>query len=335
MKGTLTDDGVYVDAPARERLYDTRGYGSPDGDGLTLAPVEACYLLHRDDLDSIDGLDFSAFLAHETLVADFVVYADLRNRGYYLGVATNEPYEFTVYPRGKGPWDNAIAHRIRVIDERELIEASSLTNSADTLAIVDEEGEISYYKISQRGFAGNDTYELPSLTGEIVANRVLVWEPPERLHEEGFYGQRLYGRNATSGPVQLSLVEAAYLEACGALDLTSDGTVLTYGHHLAKERFNRRLTVYHRLREQGAVPKTGFKFGADFRVYETFDSVDAMKSGKDHSESLVRVIAPDYEFTSWEISQDVRLAGGVNKAMVFALTETDAIDWCCLRWFSP
>ena len=335
MKGTLTDDAVYVDAPARERFYDTRGYGSPDGDGLTLAPVEAAYLLHRDDLDSIDGMDFSAFLAHETLVAEFVVYADLRSRGYYLGVAKNEPYEFTVYPRGKGPWDNAIAYRLRVIDEREMIEARSLTDSADTLAIVDEEGEISYYEISQPDFDGNNTYECSSITGEIVANRVLVWEPPERLHNAGFYGQRLYGRNATSGPVQLSVVEAAYLESCGCLDLKGGQTVVTHGQHLEDERFNRRLTVYHSLREQGAVPKTGFKFGADFRVYENFDSVEAMKSGNDHSESLIRVISPDYEFTTWEISQDVRLAGGVNKAMVFALTENSSIDWCCLRWFSP
>ncbi len=335
MKGTLTNAGVYVDAPARERLYDTRGYGIPDGEGLILAPVEASYLLHRDDLESVDGVGFSEFLVRETLVAEFAVYADLRNRGYYLGVAKNEPYEFTVYPRGKGPWDNAVAYRIRVVDERELLEASSLTAGADTLAIVDEEGDISYYKISQPEFAGNDTYDQSSITGEIVANRVLVWEPPEGLHDEGFYGQRLYGRTATSGPVQLSLLEAAYLEACGFLELNGSGTVLDYGQHLGTERFTRRLTVYHRLREHGAIPKTGFKFGVDFRVYEDFDSVEAMKSGKDHSESLIRIISPAYEFPPWKISQDVRLAGSINKAMVFALTESDDIDWCCLRWFSP
>ncbi len=335
MKGELTDDAVYVDAPARERFYDTRGYGTPDGDGLTLAPVEAAHLLHRNDLVSIDGMDFSEFLVHEDLVVAFVVYSDLRSRGYYLGVAKNEPSDFTVFPRGKGPWDNETAYRIRVVEEREIIEAQSLLDGADTLAIVDEEGEISYYGISYPTFDGNDTYESPTITGEIVANRVLVWEPPEGLHDEGFYGQRLYGRDAESGPLQLSLVEAAYLEACGSLNLTDEHSVSEYGHTIGNERFDRRLMVFRRLREQGAIPKTGFKFGADFRTYEDFDSVAAMKSGDDHSETLIRVIAADYEFASWEISQDVRLAGAVNKQMVFALIDADDIGWCCLRWFSP
>lgn len=335
MKGTLTGDTVYVDAPARERFYDTRGYGHPDGDGLTLAPVEGAHLLHRDDLVSIDGMDFSEFLVHENLVVDFVVYTDLRNRGYYLGIAKNEPYDFSVFPRGKGPWDNETAYRIRVVEERENIEAQSLLNGADTLAIVDEEGDISYYSISHPEFDGNDTYEPPTITGEIVTNRVLVWEPPEGLHDEGFYGQRLYGRNAVSGPLQLSLVEAAYLEACGSLTLNDECSVFQYGHTIGNEQFHRRLTVFRRLREQGAIPKTGFKFGADFRTYEDFDSVAAMKSGDDHSETLIRVIPADYEFMLWEISQDVRLAGAVNKQMVFSMIDDDDISWCCLRWFSP
>lgn len=335
MQSTLTDDGVYVGAPARERFYDTRGYGSPDGNGLRLAPVEAAHLLHRDDLDSIDGMDFSEFLVHENLVVDFVVYTDFRSRGYYLSVAKNEPYDFTVFPRGKGPWDNEIAYRIRVVEEREIIEAQSLLDGADTFAIVDEEGDISYYEVSCPDFDGNDTYEPPTTTGEMVENRVLVWEPPEGLHDEGFYGQRLYGRNAEWGPLQLSLVEAAYLEACGALNLNGEHSVTKCGHIVGNERFNRRLTVFRRLREQGVIPKTGFKFGADFRTYEDFDSVEAMKSGDDHSEALIRVILADYRFTSWEISQDVRLAGAVNKQMMFALIDADDLDWCCLRWFSP
>lgn len=337
MKGTFTDDVVHVDHPARERFYDTRGYGQPtERGGLDLEPVEAAHLLFREDLTAVDGMALSEFLDYEDIVVKFIVYADLRSRGYYLGVKDGKPYDIVSYPRGKGPWDDEIDQRIRVIDERETVEAASLTGNIDTLAIVDEEGEISYYKISHSTFNGNDTYSLPVITGEIVSHRILVWEPPEGLHDEGFYGQRLYGRNAESGPLQLSLVEAAYLEACDSLDLTNtEYTVSEYGHNLEKERFDRRLMVYHSLRKSGTVPKTGFKFGADFRTYESFDSVESMKSGNDHSESLIRVVSPEYDFDSYEISEDVRLAGGVNKKMVFALTENDDIEWCCVRWFTP
>lgn len=336
MRGTLTGNHVRVEAPARERLYDNRGYGQPAENGaLDLAPVEAAHLLYRGDLETVDDMGLREFLTCRDLVIQFAVYADLRERGYYLSVPSSISDDFIVHPRGKGPWDNEVAYRIRVVEERDSIEAQSLFDEATTLAIVDEEGDINYYEISYPTFDGNDDYNPSTFTGDIGTNRVLVWEPPDGLHDTGFYGQRLYGRNAESGPLQLSIVEAAYLEECGSLTLTDASSAIDYGQTIGNDRFARRLTVFQRLREQGAIPKTGFKFGADFRTYEDFESVAAMKSGHDHSETLLRVIAPDYEFTSWEISQDVRLAGAVNKHMVFALTEAAGIDWCCLRWFSP
>jgi tRNA-intron endonuclease len=336
MRGTLTGNHVRVEAPARERLYDNRGYGQPAENGaLELAPVEAAHLLYRGDLETVDDMALREFLSRRDLVIQFAVYVDLRERGYYLSVTPTMSDDFVVHPRGKGPWDDEIAHRIRVVEERESIAAQSLFDDADTFAIVDEGGDNNYYEISYPTFDGNDAYELPTFTGNIGTNRVLVWEPPDGLHDEGFYGQRLYGRHAESGPLQLSIVEAAYLEDSGSLTLADASSAVDYGQTIGNDRFDRRLTVSRRLREHGAIPKTGFKFGADFRIYEDFESVAAMKSGDDHSETLLQVISPDYEFTSWEISQDVRLAGAVNKQMVFALTDADEIDWCCLRWFSP
>jgi len=52
------------------------------------------------------------------------------------------------------------------------------------------------------------------------------------------------------------------------------------------ERFDRRLAVYKRLRAADAVPKTGFKFGADFRTYLDVETVEDLP----HSEHLVRVV---------------------------------------------
>jgi tRNA-intron endonuclease len=336
MHGTLTGNRVHVESPARERFYDNRGYGHPAENGaLDLTPVEAAHLLYRDDLNAVDEMGLREFLSHRDLAIQFAVYTDLRERGYYLTVTPERPYDFVVHPRGKGPWDDEIAHLVRVVDERELIRAQSFSDNADTFAIVDEEGEISYFEITQPTFTGDDDYELPHVTGQVVANRVLVWNPPDGLHEQGFFGQRLYGRHADTGPLQLSLVEAAYLETRGRFDLQSDrGSIVERGHAL-NDQFDQRLYVYNALREQGVIPKTGFKFGADFRTYASFDDVEAMKTGSEHSERLVRVIPPDHEFATQAISQDVRLASGVNKEMVFALTDATEIEWHRFRWFSP
>jgi tRNA-intron endonuclease len=81
------------------------------------------------------------------------------------------------------------------------------------------------------------------------------------------------------------------------------------------------------------VPKTGFKFGADFRTYADVDSVDELG----HSERLVRVVSPDRVFSPRDLSLDVRLAHGVRKEMVFALAAGDdaTVRWRAVRRLTP
>ena len=84
------------------------------------------------------------------------------------------------------------------------------------------------------------------------------------------------------------------------------------------------MRVYAALRGRGVVPKSGFKFGADFRVYRTFSDVDSLE----HSADLVRVVGPHHTVAPRDLSLDVRLAGGVRKRMVFARTAANGrIGW--------
>jgi len=158
-----------------------------------------------------------------------------------------------------------------------------------------------------------------------------VWDPPTDLHDRGFYGQRLHGRNADAGPLQLSLVEAAYLARRGALAL-DEPRVVERGRAVEGARFDRRLRAYAALRAAGSVPKSGFKFGADFRTYDAFTTVSEM----DHSTRLIRVVSPQHTFLPRDLSLDVRLAGGVRKRMVFALTDVnEGIDWLSVERLTP
>jgi tRNA-intron endonuclease len=325
-----------------------------------------------DHGSAADGarLDFREFLAQTGTALRFTVYKDLRDRGFYLSPARPEwpggdapssgdaadgtpvesdsgsDFDFVVYPRGKGPWDDEVAHRVRVVGEREGVPAAVLGGLV--LAVVDEDGELTYFDTDAdpdigADEAGDGTGEtaagdaapeadLPeSVDADLLEDRVVCYEAAEALYESRFYGQRLFGRNADSGPLQLSLVEAAYLAQRGVLGVDPEA-VVDRGHDVEGERFDRRLRVYAGLRGRGVVPKSGFKFGADFRVYRDFSGVDSLS----HSADLVRVVGPDHTLYPRDLSLDVRLAGGVRKRMVFARTAANGrIRWLSVARLTP
>ena len=369
----LTFDGDFVlgGTEARERFYDSRGYGTPRDGGVALAPVEAAHLLFRGDIASVDdsrpggsgALEFEALLGSAAVSeVDFFVYKELRDRGFYLSPVRADSeqatdgedslVEFLVYPRGKGPWDDEIAYRVSAVSERSTVDASMLRDIAreaqggldDThtetdnptavLAVVDEESEVTYLEVDEPTTTGSTYHEFPAVRGRLLSDRVLVPEPPEPLHERAFYGQRL---DRDDDPVQLSLVEAAYLAGDGLLALDGDSSedaeqlIRDRGRAVEGDRFDHRLRVYSALRTAGVVPKTGFKFGADFRTYADVESVDNLG----HSEFLVRVLPADHTFVPRDLSLDVRLAHGVRKRMLFALTHDTDISWLSLQRLTP
>ncbi len=338
-------DGTVVRAGerARERFYDSRGYGRPEDGALVLDPVEAAHLLYRGDLGTVrdgragtdDGpLDFHALLGTAAVSeVAYVVYADLRDRGFYLSPVGQDRFE--VYPRGSGPWDDALAYLVSVASEREDVPATDLRGLADdraatgVLAVVDEESEVTYFAPSRPTIAGSTYPDLPgSIDGTLLADRVLVPDPPSVLVDRTVFGHPLNGSRAG---LLLSLVEAAYLAAQDVLTVDGGRTaVIERGTAIEGERFDRRLRAYTALRTAGIAPKTGFKFGADFRTYAHVESADELG----HSELLIRVLPPDHVFAPRDLALDVRLAGGVRKQMVYAIA-TDEITWLAVDRLTP
>ena len=331
---------------ARERFYDSRGYGRPRDGQLELAPVEVAHLLFRGDLESVarDGrsLDFADLLASAAVPeVAFLVYKDLRDRGFYLSPARDTVDagvgEFVVYPRGQGPWDEAVAYRMLAVSEREdipvgalqeLVERAAADNATAVLAVVDEESEVTYLEMGDPTIGGATDHALPAVQGRLLSDRVLVPDPPASLYSRAFYGQQL------GDQLQLSLVEAVHLAETDRLTLAGDGPagdrLRERGRAVEGDRFDRRRRVYSALRGRGLVPKTGFKFGADFRTYADVDSVDELG----HSELLVRVLDAGHVFAPRDLALDVRLAHGVRKRVVFALVGDD-INWLAVERLTP
>jgi len=347
MEAQRRDGEIVVGGDARQRFHDARGYGRPlDGGDVALAPVEAAHLLFRGDIEAVDGADFEAFVAGQSgdFDARFLVFADLRARGFYLVPAREgwvddapDTADFVVFERGSGPPDGDVAYGLRAVGERTDVPAADLGDVA--LAVADEEGEVTYFETGRPEPGGDATYEPPAADGTVLADRVLVAEPPDGLYERGFYGQPLGVTNGDGSgesgtrSIQLSLVEAAYLARRGSLSVEGGAAaVVERGRAVEGERFDRRLAVYEALRERGVVPKTGFKFGADFRTYARLEHVEELG----HSEALVRVLPSGYVFAPRELALDVRLAAGVRKRTTFAFTDEDGpIEWLSVGRLTP
>lgn len=338
MQPTRTPQGVRLNGNARQRFHDARGYGTPTDDGaLLLTPVEAAHLLYRGDIPEIDGAGFTDFLASvddDSIATRFLVYKDFRDRGFYLRPAGKErpSIDYIVYERGAQPPDGQIAYTVAVVDERAPLTGDAF--APRILAIVDEEGEIGY--VAMDTWSPSGSVSLPddcSLRGVLVGDRVLVPDPPQSLYATYFFGQPVAGRTAMDDTLQLSLVEAAYLAERSILSIDT-ATLSDRAQAIEGSVFATRLAVFSELRDAGIVTKTGYKFGADFRLYPDFNSVTDMG----HSTALVRIRSPTDAVHPHDISLDVRLAHGVGKRMLFALREGAAdnpTSWISIERITP
>ena len=328
--GRLIGDKISLGQQALPDLYEQGYFGRPKGKGLELSLVEAAYLLDRSRIKVLSGgneQDFQAFFqAASSLEKGFefryVVYKDLRERGYY--VQPGRP-DFRVYPRGGHPGKSPAEFYVLVISERmplplqEIMQPVKIAGQMRKklmLAIVDEESDITFYEAREKAMSGLMEQVEEGGMATLLEDRVVLWdvEASRRLHEGGFYGKPVGER------LQLSLVESAYLLKKGVISLVDrSGEIMNLESFAARARqiesdFDLKFSVYKDLRDKGLVVKTGFKFGTHFRVYKQVQGTGKVP----HSEYLVHTVSEDHVFLPPVLSRAVRLAHSVRKLMVFA-----------------
>lgn len=334
MKGVLKGDKVVFGSDVVAELYHTQYYGRIKDDMLELALVEAAYLLDRaritvdQDGRSLSFRDFFiiASQTQEYFELKYIVYRDLRERGYYVQPSVTD---FRVYPRGGKPNVSPSKYFVHVVTERKPIPLQQIIGNLQAalnvrkemvLAIVDEESDITYYGVKFNTLKGGmQPVELTPVPGSatFLEDRVVIWESEvsTKLHQGGFYGNPMDDLR-----LQLSLVEAAYLIMRGKLEVADyTGHIMTPEDFTAKAltiepSFEGKLKTYADLRDKGLVAKTGFKFGSDFRVYEQIETVEKIP----HSRYLVGFVENDHVYQMQDLSKSIRLANSVRKDMVFA-----------------
>ncbi|MFZ2412090.1 MAG: tRNA-intron lyase [Candidatus Methanoperedens sp.] len=331
LSGKLNGNIVIIEKRAIEELYNTSFYGRPRGDTLEVTLPESAYLMHTGKITvESDGeeLDFRQFFltASHTLKNFellYIVYKDLRERGYYIQPAVTG---FRVYPRGGHPGKTPAEFFVFVTSERSPLLLPELKTHLDTvenlkkrlvLAIVDEESDLTYYEVKR--IAPSGSWKLKPAkqlsTTSLLEDRVMVWdaETSAVLHKEGFFGKLM-----DQGHLQLSLVESCYLLNRGVLEIQKNRETLDFAGFSGiacniESDFMIKYTVYEKLRDSGLVPKTGFKFGTHFRIYDDFESSSSLS----HSVYLVHAIEQDHVFSLQQLSRAVRLANSVRKEMIY------------------
>jgi tRNA-intron endonuclease len=284
-----------------------RGFGVKKGNRLFLHPVETVYLalkgdivvMWRDKKAEISELFKWAVACDPEFPSFYFTYEDLRERGYKVR-----------------PFDRFLVNRdvFLPISERKEITIPWLFDvkkdfESLILGIVDEESDLTYYRVTDVEMKGKQKERVGWLSGHIVRDRVLT-ENTE-IFREYFYGYE------KGGIVSLSLIESLYLVERGAMEIYADKKlsveeIKRIGESI-ESNFMRRYEVYRDLKERGFVVKTGFKFGSDFRVYDEMKSVADLP----HSKYLVAVV-DDKKMPIYEVARAVRLAHNVKKVMIFA-----------------
>lgn len=167
--------------------------------------------------------------------------------------------------------------------------------------------------------------------GELIDNRVIIWgDKAFQLYDESGYGKPLPEENPDR--LELELIETAYLVEKGKLKVKQKGKkkalnfkdLMEIGSKNVNE-FHPQFVVYRDLREKGYLAKTGYKFGAHFRVYERgVKLVRGPKAPHEHTKFVVHAVPEESAFSLPEMSRAVRLAHNIRATFVWAVVDRES-----------
>jgi tRNA-intron endonuclease len=348
ISGELINNHIVV-KKARDigRLYDKSHMGklhSPDR--LYLDLLEGVFLLDEGKMKLTENkkpIDFSQLLKLAVqripeFETKYLVFKDLRNRGQAITfINDNTPVSFRKVSRKN---EDTSSYGVVTFSERDildidvtrhLIQQFTKKNNALWFALVDEEGDLTYYDVSEIDLEGDiPEQRYQKGTCFLLKNRLIVFDKKIAHH---LLQKEFFGKPFGEG-LQLSFVEALYLQRKNVLEIrTIEGRILSQEKCVQvmqklQPDIVQRLMVFEDLKQRGLLVKTGFKFGAHFRAY-------TKQPEKTHAEFLIHVVEKGFQSIWAEISRAVRLAHSVNKEFVFACIDGKTIDYIKLGRLRP
>jgi len=168
-KGLLTDKGVEISERSNIDSLSSRGYGITEKEAFRLSFYEALYLQNKELLEVIDEknepIDFQSLLQayrnkDENAWINYLVYRDLRTRGYVVREGFGTGTDFRIYERGAYGKDTA-QYLVLSIQEGKPLPIQDLTNALQRcqsqkkeliIAVMNRRGETVYYSVSPLTF---------------------------------------------------------------------------------------------------------------------------------------------------------------------------------------
>lgn len=325
ISGELKKDYIIIKKPKDiGRLYNKSHFGKLlDKNKLQLDLIEGVFLVDEGKIKIKKGNDYIDF---ETLISialkkilhfeiKYPVFKDLKKRGHLIHI----------YEKDKLITFNQVKNKFYVIafSERDELDLNEMKKTirevtkdgkALWIAIVDEEGDITYYDASILEIKGSiKKHNFPKGRCVLLENRAIIFDKrlSKILFEKEFFGKP-FGEW-----LQISFVEALYLYKNKILDISlSKENESSYDKvekviYQKQSDIKQRLVVYEDLKKRMLIVKTGFKFGSHFRAYTKYPD-------ETHAEYLVHVVSNNFKSIWEEISRAVRLAHSVNKEILLA-----------------
>lgn len=166
MRGNLSNDIVSIKIEEGSKrpiaLHEKSLFGKIEADTLNLSLIEACYLLEKGRLDVYEdeikcSLDyFIDLLKNKEIYGKYIVFRDLKDRGYVIKTGFKYGSDFRLYNRGgglgKGHSDYLVkiiyeTYEINALDFSSYVRVSHGVNKKLLLAIVDDDLDITYYNV--------------------------------------------------------------------------------------------------------------------------------------------------------------------------------------------
>lgn len=351
MSARIDGSSIIVDdSKEASQIYNRGWFGAPQpGGSLRLDLIEALYLLESGRIEVRGGKKRLAFeqlfrlgnKALENFEIQYLVYRDLRGRGYVVK-GNRGSADFRVFPRGGSPSKTPSKWWVCALSERTLFSFKKILSDLSVskglrknllLAIVDEEGDVTYYEVKIANPSGRHSGKTKMAPTEALftGDRVIIGDSDagESFLRSNFFGKLLGDK------LQLSLIEAAFLADRSLLVLRnsktgrkiSNETLKRHARRLQRD-FDLRLKAYEDLKDRGLIVKTGFKYGSHFRAYE--DDPNKM-----HARYLIHAVPKGYSAFWPEISRAIRLAHGVRKEILFGEIGSGGVEYLRLARCRP
>jgi tRNA-intron endonuclease, archaea type len=171
VEGILIKNQTLITNKEMQNSLEQKGYGEVNKKKFFLKPFESLYLLYCQKLKLTQGkkyIDFNSLMQtcikhDQDELTKFLIYRDLRTRGYTVKDGFGFGVDFRVYDRGdfgqKGAkyliFGMSEGKQEKIGQLQKKIQQITQMGKEPIVAVIERRGEVIYYKISKMNFLKN------------------------------------------------------------------------------------------------------------------------------------------------------------------------------------